>query len=335
MDKSLYPLKFNPILKDYIWGGSRLKTVLGKNVKTERCSESWELSGVAGNESVVCNGFLKGNNLQELIEVYMDELVGDRIFDRFGREFPVLVKFIDAHDDLSIQVHPDDQLAAGRHGTYGKTEMWYVMDADKDSSLIAGFNRKIDREKYEQALNSKKLKDILNVEKVTQGDVFFIPAGRVHAIGKGILLAEIQQTSNITYRIYDWERVGADGKPRELHTDLALDAIDFNVYSEYKTPYQKPLQGATELVKCPYFTTNLVCFSQPLDKNYHNLDSFVIYICTSGACSIRWGTAESIKIRKGETILLPALLNNIWLTPSEPTELLEIFINEITIINNH
>ena len=327
MERSLYPLKFKPILKDYIWGGTRLITDLGKESKKKPCAESWEISGVAGNISVVCDGFLKGNHLQELIEVYMGDLVGDSVYDRFGLEFPILVKFIDAHDDLSIQVHPDDRLAAERHDSYGKTEMWYVMDTDGDSSLISGFSQKMDKEKYVQALNSKKLKDILNIGKVAPGDVFFIPAGRIHAIGKGILLAEIQQTSNITYRIYDWDRVGADGKPRELHTELALDAIDYNVYSEYKTHYQKPSQGTVELAQCPYFTTNLVCFSQPLEKDYQNLDSFVIYICTSGACSIRWGTAESImNIRKGETVLLPAVVNDIWLTPSEPTELLEVFI---------
>ena len=325
-DKSLYPLKFKPILKDYLWGGTRLKTVLGKNAKTERCAESWELSGVSGNVSVVCNGFLKGNNLQELIEVYMGDLVGDSVFERFGLEFPILVKFIDAHDDLSIQVHPDDQLAAIRHGSYGKTEMWYVMDADSNSSLIAGFNQKMDRERYVQALTDKKLNEIMNFEKVVPGDVFFIPAGRVHAIGKGILLAEIQQTSNITYRIYDWDRVDANGKPRELHTELALDAIDFEWHSEYKTHYQKLSQETAEIVKCPYFTTNLVCFDQPLEKDYQNLDSFVIYVCTSGACSIRWGTSKSMKICKGETVLLPAVLNKIRLTPSEPTELLEVFI---------
>jgi mannose-6-phosphate isomerase len=275
---------------------------------------------------VACNGFLKGNNLQELIEVYMGDLVGDSIYERFGVEFPVLVKFIDAHDDLSIQVHPDNQLAADRHGAYGKTEMWYVMDADSDSSLIAGFNQKMDREKYVQALTGKKLKDIMNFEKVAPGDVFFIPAGRVHAIGKGILLAEIQQTSDVTYRIYDWDRTGADGKPRELHTELALDAIDFNQHNEYKTRYQRPSQGTVALADCPYFTTNLVSFGQPLEKDYQHLDTFVIYICTSGVCSIRWGTTESMNIRKGETVLVPAVLNHIRLTPAEPTELLEVFI---------
>ena len=328
-DKSLYPLQFAPILKERIWGGTRLKTVLGKAAKMERCGESWELSGVSGDVSVVANGFLKGNDLQELIETYMGDLVGDSVYERFGPEFPVLVKFIDAQDDLSIQVHPDDQLAAGRHGAYGKTEMWYVMDAANDSALISGFSQTMDKERYVQALNSKALKDVMNFEKVASGDVFFIPSGRVHAIGKGILLAEIQQTSDVTYRIYDWDRADANGKPRELHTALALDAIDYSWHSEYKTHYQKPSQGTVELADCPYFTTNLIRFGQPLEKDYRNLDSFVIYICTSGACSIRWGTSESMNIRKGGTVLLPAVLNHIQLAPSEPTELLEVFIEKI------
>ena len=326
-EKSLYPLQFTPIYKGYIWGGTRIITDLGKKPKMNPCAESWEISCVPGNISIVSNGFLKKNNLQELIEVYMGDLVGDSIYERFGTEFPVLVKFIDALDDLSIQVHPDDRLAAGRHGSFGKTEMWYVMEADSDSSLMMGFNRQMSREKYVQALNDRKLKDIMNFESVTPGDVFFIPAGRVHALGKGILLAEIQQTSDLTYRIYDWERLDANGKSRELHTELALDAIDYSAHDEYKSRYRKPTQGTAELVKCPYFTTNIVCLEQPMRKDYHDLDSFVIYICTSGACSIGWGAAGSMNIRRGDTALVPALLDEIRLIPSQPTELLEVYIN--------
>ena len=324
--KTLYPLKFNPIYKEAIWGGTRIETVLGKKTKLKTCAESWELSCVPENVSIICNGFLKGNDLQELIEIYMGDLMGDRIYERFGTEFPILVKFIDAQDDLSIQVHPDDRLAAKRHGAKGKTEMWYVMESGDDSSLIVGFRQKMDREKYLQALNEKKLKDIMNFEKVTPGDVFFIPAGRVHAIGKNILLAEIQQTSNVTYRIHDWERVGFDGKPRALHTELALDAIDYNFHDHYRTDYQKPVQETAELVQCPYFTTNLIHVAQPMEKEYGQLDSFVVYICTSGACSIRWNTAESMYISKGDTVLIPAVLDTIRIDPADATEILEVYI---------
>ena len=326
-DKSLYPLQFTPILKECIWGGERLKTVLGKNILTNHCGESWELSGVQDNISTVANGYLKGNNLQELIEIYMADLLGEKIYDRFGIEFPVLIKFIDAHDDLSIQVHPDDRLAYDRHGAFGKTEMWYVMEAGIESGLIVGFNQKMDRKKYMQALEEKKLKEIMNFEKVSSGDVFFIPAGRVHAIGKDILLAEIQQTSDVTYRIYDWDRTDDSGKPREMHTELALDAIDYSLYNSYKTQYQKRFNATSELVKCQYFTTNLVCFDRLIEKDYQTLDSFVIYICTSGACSIRWGVDESLNIRKGDTVLIPAMLDAIWLEPTEATELLEVYMD--------
>jgi mannose-6-phosphate isomerase len=256
----------------------------------------------------------------------MGDLVGDRVYRRFGTEFPVLVKFIDAQDDLSIQVHPDDRLAEQRHQAYGKTEMWYVMEAGHQSKLIVGFNQEMTPAKYLQALNDQKLTEIMNYEQVAPGDVFFIPAGRVHAIGKDILLAEIQQTSDVTYRIYDWNRVDNSGNQRQLHTELALDAIDYSLHSEYKTHYSKPSQGTAQLASCPYFTTHLAGFEQPMEKDYQNLDSFVIYICTSGACSIQWGTADRLNIRKGETILVPAVLDGIRLTPSEPTELLEVCI---------
>jgi len=224
---TLYPIKFQPILKDKIWGGPRLKDILNKSTESDKCGESWEISSVQGNLSIVRNGFLTGNNLQELIEVYMGDLVGDKIYSLFGIEFPLLIKFIDANDILSVQVHPDDELARVRHDAYGKTEMWYIIDAEENAELIAGFNRDLNRETYIRHLQGKTLKEILNFEKVRKGDVFFTPAGRVHAVGAGILLAEIQQTSDITYRIYDWERVDDKGNPRELHTELALDALDF------------------------------------------------------------------------------------------------------------
>jgi mannose-6-phosphate isomerase len=325
-EQELYPLKFVPILKERIWGGTRLSGFPGKKSKAERIGESWELSGVHGDISVVANGFLKGNNLQELIEIYMGDLVGDKVYEQFGIEFPVLIKLIDAQDDLSIQVHPDDQLAAERHHSYGKTEMWYVMEAGEDSKLIVGFNQTMDKAKYVQAVENKTLKDILNIEKVTAGDVFFIPAGRIHAICKDILIAEIQQTSDITYRIYDWDRTDAGGKPRELHTELAVDAIDYSQQSIYKTQYPKIQQETINLAKCPYFTTNKIQLNQSLEKDYPDIDSFVILMCVSGNCRIDYGPKETVELNKGETVLLPAALKNIRLIPSVSAELLEIYI---------
>ena len=326
MKQFLYPLRFAPVFKEYIWGGSRMKTVLGKRHPMKTCAESWELSCLPGCISVVCNGIFEGNDLRKLIETYKGELTGNRVYERFGADFPILVKFIDAQEPLSVQVHPDDLLAAERHHSKGKTEMWYVMEAGAESSLIAGFRQKMNRETLLRAIREKRLQDVMNVEKVTPGDVFFIPAGRIHAIGKNILLAEIQQTSDLTYRLYDWERVDANGKPRETHLELALDAIDYQMYDNYRTHYQKPVQGTAALVQCPCFTTNIVCLDQPMTKNYGTLDSFVIYICTAGAAFISWGDAESLSICKGETLLIPASLNEIGIEPIQSTELLEVYL---------
>ena len=224
----LYPLKFKNIFKDKIWGGQKINTILGKDyTPLSNCGEMWVVSGVEGNQSIVENGFLAENELNEVVEIYMGDLVGEEVYEKYGNEFPVLIKFIDANDFLSIQVHPDDNLAKKRHAGNGKTEMWYIVEASPEAELISGFSKKVDKETYLEHLQNKTLKEILNFERVKAGDVFYMPAGRVHAIGPGILLAEIQQTSDITYRIYDWDRLGVDGSLRELHTDLALDAIDF------------------------------------------------------------------------------------------------------------
>lgn len=322
----LYPLKFEPILKDKIWGGSKLRNLPGKRKASDKCGESWEISGVEDNISVVSKGFLKGNNLQELIEIYMGDLVGDKIFDQFGLEFPLLVKFIDANDILSIQVHPDDEMAAKKHNAFGKTEMWYIMEAEDDAQLISGFNRKTSKEEYLSFLNSGKITDLLNYESVTKGDVFFIPAGRVHAIGQGILLAEIQQTSDVTYRIFDFDRPGDDGEPRELHTELALEAIDFNHYPNYKTSYTKELNKTVPTVSSDYFTTNIIHLNMSIEKDYTLLDSFVIYLCTEGKLEIEPANQPPVLLNKGETLLIPALINQVMLKPVEESVLLEVYV---------
>ncbi len=324
----LYPIKFKPILKDRIWGGNKLKTLFKKEGKCTTCGESWELSAVQGDISVVTNGFLKGNNLQELIEVYMGDLVGEKVYERFGIEFPLLIKLIDATDDLSIQVHPDDELAHKRHDSFGKTEMWVVMDAEKGAKLISGFNKKIDKTEYLKHVEGKTLKNILNSEEVEEGDVFFIPAGRVHAIGAGILLAEIQQTSDITYRIYDWDRVDAAGKSRELHTELALDAIDYSIHNSYKTEYEKVLNKTVNIATCPYFTTNIIQLDQPVRKDYNFIDSFVIYICLHGELILKTENDFVEKIGTGETILIPASLKEIDIIPVKESKILEVYIKE-------
>lgn len=325
--KNLYPLKFTPIFKERIWGGDKLPSLLNKKYSIPHCGESWELSGVQDDISVVSEGYLKGNNLEELIEVYMGELVGEKVYEQFGTEFPLLIKYIDANDRLSIQVHPDDELSGKRHGAYGKTEMWYVLQADEGAELISGFNRTIDRNSYLTALQNDKLDNLLQYDPVKPGDVFFIPAGRVHAIGKGIVVAEIQQTSDVTYRIFDFNRVDSNGQSRELHTELALDAINFKHHKEGRTIYQSKLNDPVELVKCKYFTTNLLQLTKEIERDFGEIDSFVIYLCFEGTCTLQW-ESESIMVQKGETILVPASIENFVLSPIDGQEakLLEVYI---------
>lgn len=323
----LYPLKFNPFFHNKIWGGQRLKYFLNKDYgNLQKCGESWEISGVKGYLSIVRNGFLEGNNLQELAEIYMGDLMGDKIYQKFGIEFPLLVKFIDAGDDLSIQVHPNDELAKERHNAYGKTEMWYVVDAEKGALINSGFNQPVTREKYLKYLNEGKLTDLLSYEEAFPGDVFFIPAGRVHSIGKGIMVAEIQQTSDVTYRIYDYDRKDDNGVSRDLHTALALDAIDFSWQKEYKTNYDVEKNKSSEIISCDYFTTNIIDFSQKIEKDYNQLDSFIIYINIDGNFSIEYENGSET-IYKGETVLVPASLESYGLNPfTESAKALEIYI---------
>ena len=322
----LYPLKFKPVFKDKIWGARKIKTKLGLDFSPlPNCGEAWALSGVSGFQTVVSNGFLEGNEINEILEIYMDELVGEKVYEKYPTEFPILVKFIDANDYLSIQVHPDDELAARRNIGSGKTEMWYILDADPGAELISGFNRKMNATTYLEFLQQKRLKEVLNVEKVEKGDAFFIPSGRVHALGPGILLAEIQQTSDTTYRIYDWDRGDAEGKSRELHTDLALEAIDFSPVDSYRTEYKRLVNKPVTLVDCPFFTTNLLEIDRETVKDYSALDSFVIYICVEGKAEILAGD-ERVSLTTGEVILFPATTDEVSITPNPDTRILEVYI---------
>jgi mannose-6-phosphate isomerase len=324
----MYPLVFKTIFKDKIWGGEKIKTILGKDFSPlPNCGETWEISGVKGNISIADNGSMAGKDLVSLIEQYKGELVGEKVYQQFGNEFPLLIKFIDANDDLSIQVHPDDTLAAERHDSFGKTEMWYILQSDKGAKLNAGFNRQIDESVYLKYLTNNTLDEILNFETVEAGDVFFLPAGRVHYIGKGVCLAEIQQTSDITYRIYDFDRVDDKGNKRELHTDLALAAIDYKYYGNYKTSYISKKNEPCTIGECPYFTTNLLELNSPVSRDYNKLDSFVIYICTEGDLLIKYNKEESLKIKKGDSVLLPAVLKSVVLVPSGNAKVLEVYIS--------
>jgi mannose-6-phosphate isomerase len=323
----LYPLTFETIFKDKIWGGQKIKTVLGKDFSPlPNCGETWEISGVAGNISVVESGPLKGESLQALLEKYQEELVGKHVYERFGNEFPLLVKFIDANDDLSIQVHPNDELAKKRHNSFGKTEMWYILEADEGSTLNSGFNREVTKEEYVKAVADNTLMDILNIEPVSAGDVFFLPAGRVHYIGKGILLAEIQQTSDITYRIYDFDRTDDKGQKRELHTELAVDAINYHHYDQYKTQYDPQPNQTVNAVTSDYFVTNVLNFDQEVAHDYTHLDSFVILVCVGGSLTIETTDGYRIPLKMGQCALLPASTTQVTLLPDGDMTVLESYV---------
>jgi len=320
----MYPIKFRPILKERLWGGTKLKEVLGKPITSEITGESWELSGVDGDISVVSNGEFTGTNLQQLINDHPNELLGKSVIDRFGKEFPILIKFIDAKQDLSIQVHPNDQLAKQRHNSFGKTEMWYIMAADPKAQLIVGFNKDVSKEEYIQSLENDKLLDLLNYETVQEGDTFFINTGKIHAIGAGVLLAEIQQTSDITYRVFDFNRRDKEGNLRELHTELALDAIDYRKKDDFKVEYDRDTDKVNTMVDCPYFKTNFLQLTKNRTMDTKNRGSFTIYMCVGGSVIVanEYGEAQ---INKGETVLVPALSQNITLR-TEDAKLLEVTI---------
>ena len=320
----LYPLKFKPILKDRLWGGSKLGKILGKPIEGDQVGESWEISGVQGDVSVVTNGPLKGKDLQELIDKYGESLLGKEVFRRFGNEFPILIKYIDANKDLSIQLHPGDELARKRHGSNGKAEMWYIMDAEEDSRLIIGFNKDVTPSEYQESLNNNSLLDLLHFESVKPGDTFFINTGKVHAIGAGIMLAEIQQTSDITYRIFDFNRKDQNGNFRELHTELALDAIDYRKKNDFKIAYDSSEGVLNEMVQAPYFTTRYLNLMEDLNIDLSERSSFTIFLCVKGMARIQTvGWSEELKT--GETILIPALVPNVDIQTAGST-LLEVTI---------
>lgn len=322
----LYPLRFTPISKYRIWGGNKLNTVLNKGFEGEMIGESWEISNVEGDETVVSNGSLQGKTLQDLSQEFKGKLLGEKVYATFGDDFPLLIKFIDAEKPLSIQVHPHDDVAKERHNSFGKNEMWYIMDADADAEIIVGFNQELTREEYLSHLENNTVLDVLNTVNTKAGDAFNIPTGRVHAIGAGVLLAEIQQTSDVTYRIFDYNRVDVKtGQERELHNDLALDVIDFNVQESYTTPYETQENEASKLIHTPYFTTNILDVRSKIEKNYSSIDSFVILICVEGELSIT-SEAEIYVLKKGETILLPSILNEIEYTTESNAKFLEVYL---------
>lgn len=323
MSQKLYPLKFQPILKERIWGGNKLVKILNKKSNLNTIGESWEITDVEGDSSLVVNGPLKGESLKNLQLKYGPDLIGEKNFEKFKNRFPLLIKFIDAKQDLSIQLHPNDELALNRHNSFGKTEMWYILQADDSGKLIVDFNQPMDKDMYLKHLNSKSLPEVLNFDKVKEGDTYFIDAGRVHAIGAGVMLVEIQQTSDVTYRLYDWDRVDSKGNSRDLHIDLALDAIDFNLPDNFRVKYDRIENVSNEMVACDYFTTNYIELTKKVEKR-NTQDSFIIYVCVDGKVEIE--TDESTEfIKKGESILLPAALKHYYLK-SNNARILEVYV---------
>ncbi|MRX65606.1 type I phosphomannose isomerase catalytic subunit [Maribacter luteus] len=321
---NLYPFKFQPILKERLWGGTKLKEVLGKPIESDITGESWELSAVEGDISTVANGPLAGTTLQQIIDQQPEGLLGKDVFDRFGKDFPILIKFIDAKQDLSIQLHPNDELAKKRHNSFGKTEMWYVMDADPGANLIVGFNKNVTKEEYSESLENDTLLDLLNYEEVKEGDTFFINTGKIHAIGAGVLLAEIQQTSDITYRVFDFNRKDKNGNLRELHTDLALDAMDYDKKDDFKVVYDQKSDTVNSMVDCPYFKTNFLQLDNNLSLDVKARSSFTILMCVGGSAEIVTN-AGTVAIQKGETVLLPADSESISIETSG-VKLLEVTV---------
>ena len=322
MQTKFYPLQFTPILKERIWGGEKLQTLLNKSISSPITGESWELSTVTGDVSVVSNGAFQGRSLTELIEQQPEAILGTKVFQQFGTQFPLLFKYLDAREDLSIQVHPNDALAKERHNSFGKTEMWYVMQADPKSRLIVGFKEDSSPAEYVEKLDKSELLSILDTKEVQKGDVFFLETGTVHAIGAGLVIAEIQQTSDITYRLYDFDRKDAAGNTRELHVDLALEAINYQKVDTQQS-YTKIKNESNVMVDCPYFTTNLIPLEGQVEVN-KNGTSFTVYMVVEGSCSIE-ANGEQHDYKTGDTILIPAALQ--LFTLSGNASLLEIYIS--------
>lgn len=298
------PFKFVPYLKPVLWGGDKIAPFKGVESDCDNIGESWEISGVPGHESVVSEGPDKGLKLPQLVAKYGEALMGRRVMEKYGATFPLLIKLIDAKKDLSVQVHPDDELARRRHDSLGKTEMWYIVDTEPGARIYAGLSREITPDDYTRLVEEKKIMDVVASHESAPGDIFFLPAGRIHAIGGGNLLAEIQETSDITYRVYDFDRRDANGNPRELHTELAKDAIDYTVYPEYKGSYDKAAKGETDLVECGHFDVRRVIVEGENPVTVE-LDSFVVIMCLDGQCEID-ACGVATPMHRGETILVPA-----------------------------
>lgn len=320
----LYPLKFRPILKTALWGGTRIMKFKGLESSAGDIGESWEISGLEGQESIVVNGEFKGKSLKEVLSLYGEDILGKDIYRSFGVKFPLLIKFIDASRDLSIQVHPDDKLAQQRHDSMGKTELWYVIDSKPSSYIYSGFSKSITKEEFLHHIKDNSITDVIAKFNSRPRDIFYLPAGRIHSISAGNFIVEIQQNSDITYRVYDYSRVGADGKKRELHMEFAKDALDYNVHDDYLSHADKVYNSEVLLKKCPYFTATVINVSEPFRIDI--APSFRVIIVTQGKGLLIDSLGNKIEIKQGETLLIPACTDYSDIIPEGETEVLTAYI---------
>ncbi len=322
---SLYPMKFVPVLKEKIWGGNKISAMFGiSNDTIAQCGEMWVISAVENSESLVSNGHFEGNSVAEMAEIFMEDLLGEEIYEKYGIDFPLLLKIIDANDYLSVQVHPSDDIASKKHQLkFGKSEMWYVIQADPGSQIVAGFNQPMDREKLITHIENGTLREVLNFETMQAGDMVYIPAGMVHAMGPGLLIAEIQQTSDVTYRLYDWDRVDDEGNPRELHVNDAADAIDFAMKPQIIRGFNPKPNATGRMIDTPYFSTSMVNLQSVVEKNLEILDLFVIYFPVKGNFDLICNE-EKINVKAGECVLVPAMTEKLTLIPKPMAQIIEI-----------
>ena len=327
----LYPLLFEPNLHAVVWGGTQLKPYKGLEPSDEPIGESWEVSAVPTSTSIVSNGVFAGKDLISIINEQPEAILGKKVNEKYNGKLPLLVKFIDAKRDLSIQVHPNDEMAMREHGKMGKSEMWYVIKADDGAHLYAGFKHEITPEEYHQRIANGTITDVLADHQVKAGDVFYLPAGRVHAICGGILLAEVQQSSDVTYRIFDYNRPGMDGKPRELHTELAAKALDYHVIDNYRTDYTESSNKAVQIIDSPYFSVRVMEVSKAFHRNLRKYDSFIITMCIEGDCKIRVrSTGEEMLLKQGNSTLIPAAIADYDIVPqSGKARILDAFIDNM------
>lgn len=328
---NLYPFLFQPNFHPVVWGGNRLKPWKGVGADDEPVGESWEVSAVPSSVSLISNGLYEGRDLCSVIEENPKKILGASVCQRYGEKLPLLVKFIDAERDLSIQVHPDDEMAQQKHGKFGKTEMWYVIDAKPNSYLYSGFKKHITPDEYRMRVEDGTITDVLARYEVKRGDVFYIPSGRIHAIGGGCLIAEVQQSSDVTYRIFDYNRLDANGKKRELHTDLAAQALDFRVEEEYRTIYPKVDNKATLVVDSPFFSVRVLDIAAPFHRNLMKYDSFIISMCIEGKCYIKLRSSEEkILLKEGYSCLIPACVADYDIIPIDGgVRILDAFIDNM------